>query len=64
MEELENRLLILEGRLSQAVAEVQTYKFLITRLLVEQRDLVGRINELERICSALSTDRMRGDSNA
>jgi hypothetical protein len=49
---LSDRCKALEDQTMKMVAEVKTYQFLITRILVEQRELTDRVSELECVCAS------------
>ncbi len=48
----------LEQQLTTFAAEVKTYQFLITRIMVEQRELGNRISDLEAVCASLALQRL------
>lgn len=45
---------VLEQQVTKLSAEVKTYQFLITRILVEQREMSDRISELEHVCASIA----------
>jgi|GEM_PF-3733759 len=63
---LRNHCVQLEQQVVQLTAKVKTYEFLVTRIMVEQRDTSDRIAEVESVCASLALRVLgvRGEDNA